>query len=189
MNLPCSIFELDVKKDIKVQLVNDINNPNITLDDLTIAKFYERVEKVKLFTNGDRDFHRLVKCFGKLTPKVIEIRNTDEYYEYRDIVIQKMKINLETCKERLIGIKWITQNPGRQWTASINPIIADPREWYGKHYIPVITGIPSEIETIMRLMRLPKTESIWTMIDDDVFNLLLQYIMKSYADDAWDYIL
>ena len=185
----CSILKLDVKKDVKIQLVDDINNPNVALDDLTITKFCKRVEKIRFLTYSDRDFYRLLKCFGKLTPKVMETLNTDEYYKFRDIVVEKMMTNAEICKEKLTGIKWITQNPGRQWTASINPIIADPREWYGKHYIPVITGIPSEIETLMRLMRLPKTESVWTMVDNDVFNLLLQYVMKSYADDAWEFIL
>jgi len=135
------------------------------------------------------DFYRLIKYFGKLTPKVIEIRDTDEYYEYRDIVINKMKINAEICMKKLIGIKWITQNPGRQWTSSINPIIADPREWYGKNYIPVITGIPPEIETTMRLMRLPKTESVWTTIDNDVFNVICICVLNKYANDAWNYIL
>ncbi len=134
------------------------------------------------------DFYRLLKCFGKLTSKVIEERDTDKYYEYRDMIINKMKINAETCMKNLTGIKWITRNPGRQWTSSINPIIADPREWYGKHYIPVITGIPPEIERLMRLMRLPKTGSVWTMINNDVFNVICLHLLHEYANEAWQHI-
>ena len=187
----CSIFELDV--DVRNQLINDIDNPNITLDNSVITKFYDKVNEIKrlfehkLGYDQYRDFYRLIKCFGKLTSKVIEVRDTDQYYEYRDIMINKMMTNVEICRKNLIGIKWITQNPGRQWTSSINPIIADPRQWYGKHYIPVITGIPPEIETTMRLMRLPKTKSVWTMIDDDVFYMVCLHLLHKYANEAWNY--
>ena len=194
-----SILNLDINKDIREQLINDANNPNLMIDDLTITKFKDRVDEIRNpflyknegyneLENKNIDFYRLLKCFGKLSPKAIEDRNTDKYYEYRDMIINKMKINLEICKENLIGIKWLTQNPGRQWTSSINPIIEDPREWYGKHYIPVITGIPSEIETLMRLMRLPKTESVWTTINNDVFNVICVHLLHNYANDAWNYI-
>ena len=191
----CSILKLDINKNIKDQIIDDVNNPNLMIDHLVFAKFNDRVEKLRKPCNiyderrcKNRDFHQLIKYFGKLTPDVIEKRDTDEYYEYRDIMINKMKTNANICKEKLIGIKWITQNAGRQWTSSINPIIADPREWYGKHYDPVITGIPSEIESLIRLMRLPKTESVWTMINDDIFNVICEHLLKKYADDAWDYI-
>ena len=136
----------------------------------------------------NNNFYRLSKLFGKLTPEVVKIQHTDEYYKYCDIVINKMKNNSEICKKNLIGIKWITQNPGRQWTSSINPIIADPREWYGKHYIPVLTGIPEEIETTMRLLCLPRTESVWTVINEDIFNVICLHLLHKYADDAWQYI-
>lgn len=195
-----SILKIDIKKNIKDQLVNDADNPNLMIDDLVISKFHNRVEKVRTpfghkhegynsIEDKNIDFHRLVKCFGKLTPKVIEIRGTDEYYEYRDIVVNKMMTNAEICMKKLIGIKWITHNPGRQWTSSINPIISDPREWYGKHYDPVITGIPSEIETTMRLLRLPRTESVWSTINNDVFNVICLHLLRKYADDAWKCIL
>jgi hypothetical protein len=193
-----SILNLDTKNNIRNQLIDDIENPNLMIDDSVISNFNERVEKVRnpfkresrdKRYNKNIDFYRLVKCFGKLTSKVIEIRDTDEYYKYRDIIVDKMMINAEICKKNLIGIKWITQNPGRQWTSSINPIIADPREWYGKHYDPVVTGIPSEVENIMRLMRLSKTESVWNMIDNDVFNVICLHLFHIYANDAWKYIL
>jgi len=197
-----SILKLDTRKNIKEQLINDIDNPNLMIDDLVISKFNERVDRLRLqfihrrdtynnysdSANKNIDFYKLLKCFGKLTPKVIEVRDTDEYYQYRDMIVNKMMTNAEICMKNLIGIKWITQDPGRQWTSSINPIIADPRDWYGKHYEPVITGIPLEIETIMRLMRLEKTQSVWTIINDDIFREICLHLFKKYADDAWEYI-
>ena len=62
----------------------------------------------------------------------------------------------------------------------------DPREWYGKHYIPIITGIPRDVEECLRLSRL---RSIWSTLNDDVFNNILLSIAKCYADDACKYIL
>jgi len=194
-----SILKLDINKNIKDQLINDVDNPNLTIDDLVISKFNDRVDKIRTqykhrydgygkIEDQNIDFYRLLKCFGKLTPEVIKIRDTDKYYEYRDIIVDKMLTNAEICMKNLIGVKWITQNPGRQWTSSINPIIADPREWYGKHYIPVNTGIPEDIETIMRLMRLERTQSVWVMINDDIFREICMHLLKKYADEAWKYI-
>jgi len=197
-----SILKLDINKNIKEQLINDIYNPNLLIDESVISKFNNRVDKIRApykhrydgydgygkIEDQNIDFYRLLKCFGKLTPKVIEIRETDEYYNYQDIVVNKMLTNAEICMKNLIGIKWITQDPGRQWTSSINPIIADPREWYGKHYISVNTGIPPEIETIMRLMRLERTRSIWVIINDDIFREICLHLLKMYANEAWNYI-
>jgi hypothetical protein len=177
------------------KLLNDIDDPNLMFDDFATQDYIKRVHEIRNFKPQSdmvearsRDFYRLMKCFGKLTPKVINIRYTDEYYEYRDILLIIMKTNALICQENLKGIKWITQNPGRQWTSSINPIIEDPREWYGKYYLPVLTGIPEEIETTLRLMRLEKTKSIWVNINDDIFSIICLHLLKLYADDAWNHI-
>jgi hypothetical protein len=191
-----SILEIFQGYDVRCLLENDINDPNIMMDDSLIADYYEKTDQARkpyvFFGNEVKakslDFYRLVRYFGKLTPEVIKIRDTDEYYKYRDIMIDKMITNTNKCQENLKSINWITKNPGRQWTSSINPIIEDPREWYGKHYIPVVTGIPSDIETTLRLMRLPQTESIWVNINDDIFSIICLHLLKLYSDDAWYYI-
>jgi len=196
LNLVCSIIEIsnNNKSNLHNLLMDDVNNPNIMFDDNIIKCYKDRTERIRELTvlvdyqNINNNFHQLSKCFGKLTPEVVKIQHTDEYYKYCNIIIDKMKINAEICKENLIGIKWISQSPGRQWTASINPIIADPRQWYGKHYDPVLTGIPTEVETTMRLMRLPKTESVWTIINDDIFNVICICVLNKYANDAWNYV-
>ena len=194
LNLVCSIIEISSNYDLRNLLIKDIDNPNVRFDDEIIEYYKDRTEKIRelsILTDPHKinnNFYKLSKCFGKFTPDVVKIQHTDEYYKYCDMILDKMKINSEICKEKLIGIKWITQNPGRQWTSSFNPIIADPREWYGKHYIPIITGIPSEIETIMRLMRLPKTDSVWTMINNDIFNVICLHLLHKYANEAWVYI-
>lgn len=203
LNSVVSILKIDNETNISSTLENDTNNPDLKFTDDEIEKFIERAEYARNFYGSEysksediyedeyyiyKDTVRLTRCFGKLSLEVAKIRNTNEYDNYINLMIEKMKTNAKICKENLTGIKWITKNPGRQWTSSINPIISDPREWYGKHYIPVLTGIPAEIETCLRLIYLPKTESVWIMLPKDIFDLLLLYVMKAYADDAWKYI-
>jgi hypothetical protein len=38
------------------------------------------------------------------------------------------------------SLQLITENPGRQWTSSCNPVIANPRDWYGPNYRPLMLG-------------------------------------------------
>jgi len=209
-NLASVVSVLKIKKDcpnINGILTHESDNPDLKFTICEIENFISRTQEVRNHYGSDfnyyksrdieitkvehlirKDTKRLSKCFGKLALEVKDIRNTNQYDNYVKMMIEKMIVNERKCRDNLTGIKWITQNPGRQWTSSINPIIANPREWYGKHYIPVLTGIPEEIETCLRLIRLERTNSIWTILNDDIFNLLLKYIIKSYADDAWKYI-
>ena len=178
--------------DINDVLINDINNPNLQLNEKSIQNYKNKVEFVKSMLNSrdnfNADFYMSMKCFGHLANEVLKIKDVNEYDYYRDIMITTMIDNAKICEKKLIGIKWITENPGRQWTSSINPIVADPREWYGENYIPVITGIPINIESILRLIRLPRTESYWSYLPTEIFDLILFYISKNYADEAWQHI-
>lgn len=205
-NLDAVVSILEINNDTNIYdiLINDAMNPDIKLTESIIEHYKSRVEHVRTpfkyyhphlsderlkeyaEFNAYKDFYNLSKCFYKFTNEVIMIRDNDEeYYKYRDMLITAMIQNAKICEDKLKTIKWITQNPGRQWTSSINPIVENPRLWYGDKYIPVLTGIPEEIETCLRLARL---RSVWNILDNDVFNIILLYIMKNYADDAWQYI-
>lgn len=166
---------------------DEVNKPNIQFNEEVIEQYRQNANKARYKDEDEYlDNCRLTKFFGKLVSEVREIRNSEQYEKYVDRMIDIMKENFKICSNNLVGIKWITKNPGRQWTASINPIFEDPRNWYGKHYLPVVTGIPIEIETCLRLAQL---RSIWSLLPKDLFDLLLSYIAKNYADDAWQYIL
>ena len=190
-----SILEIDNNNNIHNKLLNEVLNPDIKLTESIIEHYKTRLEHIRKryyrkrnseTKNDYEDFKYLSKCFYKYTPEVIKIRNNkEEYYKYRDILIKKMIENSTICEEKLKGIKWITKNPGRQWTSSINPIIEDPRIWYGDKYIPVLTGIPKEIETCLRLMRF---RGLWSLLPDDIFSIIMLNVMKNYANEAWKYI-
>ncbi len=94
-------------------------------------------------------------------------------------LINRMHLNAKRAEANLKGVDWITDNPQRQWTSSNNPIIENPRDFYGEHYVRFTIGIPEEIESTLRWMRL-RRECIWSTIPTDVFRLLLSYIVRNY---------
>lgn len=83
--------------------------------------------------------------------------------------------NVGLVNEKLTGIRWIVTNPGRQWTSSINPLVGDPREWYGPLYRSFRIGNQAT-ETTLRLIRL-RSGNVFSKqsMPRDVFNLLLRY--------------
>jgi len=73
------------------------------------------------------------------------------------------------------GIKWITKNPGKQWTSSINPVVLDPRDWYGEQYKSFTIGNES-LETTLRCLR-KFTDSSWSILNNDIFEHLMVLIL------------
>ncbi|MFS8160039.1 MAG: hypothetical protein ACMG6E_07480, partial [Candidatus Roizmanbacteria bacterium] len=79
----------------------------------------------------------------------------------------------------LRGLKWITSNPGRQWTSSINPAIINIADYYGETFYrvahghtPVIIGLAPDIEMTLR--------HAWTTMFDlskELCNLLFYKII------------
>lgn len=50
------------------------------------------------------------------------------------------------ARSSFFPLKWMTVNPATQLTGSFNPIIADPRDWYGEwYYDPEIPTAPSTL--------------------------------------------
>lgn len=75
-------------------------------------------------------------------------------------------------------LRWITDNPGRQWTSSINPIMADPRDWYGGYYQSFRIG-DHGLELSLRVLR-NKRNRIMKLLNKDLFEMLLREIL--YTD-------
>lgn len=181
-----SVIEIDDITDLSAKLLNDIDHPDLKFEEDNIK--FDKIIELRNYNSEDINkhyFNVFVKHFGKLAPEVIKNKDSDEFDKYIKIMVDTVKTNTKICQDNLTGIKWITKNPGRQWTASINPIIADPRDWYGKHYIPVVTGIPREIESCLRLARL---RSIFNILPDDIFDLIMWHLYESYVDDALNYL-
>ncbi len=185
-----SMLYIDNHENIKDKLINEVDNPNLGINDFVIELYKTKVNdemriiQERLMLERHRQQPDLIKCLGSFTSEATH----NKYIQGRDLMIENILTNNKICKENLTGINWITENPGRQWTSSINPIFKDPRDWYGKHYIPVLVGIPPEIETCLRLLYLERTESYWSMLPKDMFDLILFYVLQSYSNEAWEYI-
>ncbi|MFS8158917.1 MAG: hypothetical protein ACMG6E_01650 [Candidatus Roizmanbacteria bacterium] len=130
-------------------------------------------------------FRRMtVRHFGEYTTKDISI--PAKRSKYAAIIIKKLQENQKECTKLLTGISWITKVPGGQYhTSSFNPIMKDPREWYGKEYRPVVTGVPEE--TTLRLIRNFSDSPVRTL-SNDVLRIILYFIAAAHAHDALQYI-
>ncbi len=88
LNLICSIIKISGNDfNLHNLLLDDINNPNIMFDDENIKNYKNSAEKVRelsILTDDykiNNNFYRLSKLFGKLTPEVVKIQHTNEYYK------------------------------------------------------------------------------------------------------------
>jgi hypothetical protein len=90
--------------------------------------------------------------------------------------------NLEIVHENLTGVNWILSNPGRQWTSSINPIMENPRDWYGEYYVSFRLGCEN-IETCLRLLRL--RQGPLRDLPKDVFSLIVRLVVWENSFRKW----
>lgn len=126
------------------------------------------------------------------------------YYVEEDIELAKkiwneaLEQHVETGRKIAIMLKenpWRYEDPGGQNFGSIsgtysrgsihntfgklNPIIADPREWYGPNYKPVIVGINNERYYILQLCLNRIIE-----IPSDLINIICYYWFEAEVYDA-----
>jgi len=173
-------------KDIYNKVLELFDNPHVEYD----RKYVEKA--TKYFSNtieqGIKIIRKEVSFFAEFVKKIRALvrDRTPGYEVYVNKVIEylnrRMAENAEIVNRQLVGIKWITQDPGRQWTSSINPIMENPREFYGKFYVPFWIGIPCEVETTLRAIRKFHPNSLLgSRMPTDVFKLILYYIVRAYT--------
>ena len=79
-------------------------------------------------------------------------------------------------------LQFITDNPGRQWTASFNPRITDPRTFYKQPYTPTYVGVPPEVCNAL-LMIWYRDDNIWAILPRDCFNYIMNILCYTWYDD------
>jgi hypothetical protein len=87
----------------------------------------------------------------------------------------RVSAQMHVVAENLQRPNWILRNAGRQWTSSINPIMANPRDWYGKDYQSFRVG-NAKTETCLRLLRL-SPGNCFSGMPRDIFGYLMGFIM------------
>lgn len=85
----------------------------------------------------------------------------------------RMALRLSTLGN---GPSWILRNAGTQWTGSINPIVGDPREWYGKYYQRFLTS-DGQVETCLGLLRLRNTPFAPSAMARDIFRRIVAEVV------------
>ena len=146
--------------------------------------------------SGERDTQ--LRLFADLMPQIREIvrklKNLEDLTELEkftgelsNILLelqQRMNDNLAIVTEKFKKLTCITKNPQRQWTSSNNPIMRDPRDFYGvENYCPFMIGMPSEVETVLRCIRFhyPKSLIGKNVMEGNLFKMILVYIVRAYC--------
>lgn len=102
------------------------------------------------------------------------------------VEIQKyVAINLPEISIENSNVIWKIVDPGAQGFGSNNPIIQNPRDWYGaEFYNPCEVGIPIDIYMILKRARF--NGSCWRYINKDLFGIILGKLEIAQAKRVFD---
>jgi hypothetical protein len=128
-------------------------------------------------TNPSKDSKKLFMWRGDL--EFFEKTKEETGKDLLRLIRDHLEENLALRTSKLeTGPQWILRNPGRQWTASLNPQVGSPPEWYGKYYQSFRIG-NMEMETTLRLCRL-RAGNVFYRLPNDVFRIIVR--MALWAD-------
>lgn len=173
---------------------NMINSPIIIFDpSYYLEKAIEHIQyppdaeartrpELRLFAEFVPEYRRLEK--NRRVDSTTYVRRVNEIVM---LLNQRMVDNAKLMEEKLKGIRWITQDPGRQWSSSINPVIADPKDFYGEWYTPFELGISQDVHIILTVIWRNKRDEHradvlnGSNLPKDLFALLLSYVSRAYT--------
>ena len=104
-----------------------------------VIDFYDNLSS-RVFECNNLNIKLIKKYFppeviGKIVEEIISSNNAERYLvklidEQKISVLQKLsQVCLNTSE-----LRWVTKNPGSQITGSFNPIVSNPKDWYGEYY-------------------------------------------------------
>jgi hypothetical protein len=102
----------------------------------------------------------------------------NEFRDYlSDTITGLIEPNIMIARENAIrGVRWITTNPGRQWTSSLNLTPVEPCDYYNPAlYTPFYIGVPEPVETLLRLCTKHKA-GLFQYLNRDSLNLILKWM-------------
>jgi hypothetical protein len=103
--------------------------------------------------------------------------------EVAEQVVKEVREIYKTADQQLTqGPRWRTENPGAQWTASFNPVMENPREFYSEElYRPCRIGVTDEV--FLNIMRCKRFSPLWQAVPKDVLIIIARYTVEaSYRD-------
>lgn len=125
---------------------------------------------------------------GPITPPQRLPIHPEIFKQYVVELRQRVAGNIALAQEKALqGITILMENPGRQWTASRNPLVSDVRDYYHPILLqkrgPLLIGISHEVYALLRLAQL-KSDSVWRWLPKDVLKLILATLIQLLAEDG-----
>lgn len=132
---------------LRYLLLNEYDKMVYTSDDLEGILNPRLMKKSFVDNVYSNIFERVKKQVypQQLIEKYVDVVTPEFLFEHRrdrdilDHTEQKQLENVYSLLEKLYvsdcGISWLTENPSTQLTSSFNPVIENPKEWYGKCYL------------------------------------------------------
>ena len=115
----------------------------------TVVSFYGKL--FKDYKQNKLTFKNIVKSFSVLEPKeILSNLVTDTEHKFMESLMDKQKEKLFEQLDRVnkdTNVHWITENATTQLTSSFNPIIEDPKVWYGDLYLDLVLEEEPEKKT------------------------------------------
>lgn len=125
---------------------NDINNNLLSFNETVLRYGFVEWCYNMVFSNlmkKNVNFDNIFKYFNVVDPKKLvqdvylsDLTREQRENMLRDIILKQkqwVKEQLEKLSQDS-KLNWMTENPTTQLTSSFNPIIEDPKLWYGEYY-------------------------------------------------------
>lgn len=105
-----------------------------------IIDFYDSLQS-KIYDRCIFDVHAFMKYFdASLLVDAVNQIVVKKNFRYLESIIEDQKQTVISQLEAVnmmnhYELPWKVSNPGSQLTGSFNPVLSDPRDWYGKYYM------------------------------------------------------
>lgn len=192
MKLECTgtsnlFFIMNGKKEYTFSYITieKLNNIEGEVDDFLFETQVIEVDKIidfETFRGSYMDEERQLKYFGIFGKELKNMKLTygknsaeNKYNLFKEKVDQYREDEIKAATEALKGIKWITKNPGRQWTSSVNPAIVKAVEFYGEKYQKIGVILSEEVEILLRLGR-KDGQCVLSWLPKDMFTYIIELI-------------
>lgn len=170
----CHVYsDVDVDQDgVRKDFQLMINKPKLTV--LTVEELRRRFKYHcgRVYTQYEYAEHRI-----KYTGKPNGPYNGKEFREFVKTHTESAKLAVEMHK----GVHWMVNNPGRQWTASWQPMFTSAKEYYGEFYKRFEVGIPWKVLRLLYLGYRRNSGSFLSVCPSDVFRLILLSTLYAYG--------
>lgn len=171
---------------------SNLASPNIGWESLPEIYKQRLVYYLENWENVHHHFRQnAIKLFGKEYVQILDnikcykAEKVPELIEQLELnLLTRMQVSVEKFKHPRNLIKFITENPHRQWTSSFNPIVTKPTDWYNEQFYKSFKiGLPEEIEMILRCIRNRDKKfrlSTLNYLNNDLFKIVLNKLTYAW---------